>query len=562
MNLLGKATDKNFWKSVREKDCFKAHLDELSKMWDKYCGDETIPAFKYSNYKLFWETGDRKEYETQYFGRRNALDCSLLLTLIYPENEKYRERLNDIIFSICDEYSWCLPAHQGSLDEVNETKLDLFACETGFALSEIYTVAGEYLDPLIKNRIKKEVDRRIITPFASVDNYGEWENWDFNWTAVCMGSVASSIMLMRPEIANDAMIARFNRAMDRYIGGLGDDGVCLEGGGYWDYGFCFFTVYADMVRAFTNGNVDYFKQDKVERVAGFLQTILICENCAVSFADAGSTFSYHSGLLHYLKDRYPHSVSVFSPKYWSKNITSRFCSSLRSFIWFNEEYYYNPASADEDFERFSEKSGWFIKRTASYGFAAKGGHNGEPHNHNDVGSFIFAKNRRQVIVDLGSGLYTRQYFSANRYSFLEASSRSHSVPVIDGKYQIASGGARATDVNFENGELSMNIVGGYGDIGIERIDRRFSFTEDGVTLSDSFVYDGEHSVVERLVSLIEPDISGVGTVKLDEVTVSYAPDICDCFVTSEYTTRYPDKLCYMIDFKLKNGVNEFSCSIK
>ena len=116
--------------------------------------------------------------------------------------------------------------------------------------------------------------------------------------------------------------------------------------------------------------------------------------------------------------------------------------------------------------------------------------------------------------------------------------------------------------NFENGELSMNIVGGYGDIGIERIDRRFSFTEDGVTLSDSFVYDGEHSVVERLVSLIEPDISGVGTVKLDEVTVSYAPDICDCFVTSEYTTRYPDKLCYMIDFKLKNGANEFSCSIK
>ena len=53
------------------------------------------------------------------------LDSAVLLALIYPEEEKYIVRLMDQIYAICDEYTWCLPAHQGKLEKNNNCKIDI-----------------------------------------------------------------------------------------------------------------------------------------------------------------------------------------------------------------------------------------------------------------------------------------------------------------------------------------------------------------------------------------------------------------------------------------------------
>jgi hypothetical protein len=60
--------------------------------------------------------------------------------------------------------------------------------------------------------------------------------------------------------------------------------------------------------------------------------------------------------------------------------------------------------------------------------AAKGGHNGEMHNQNDVGNIIVHVNGEPVIPDIGRGRYTRAYFGPQRYQHLVNSSRGHSVP--------------------------------------------------------------------------------------------------------------------------------------
>ena len=137
MNLLGKAMDKNFWKEVREKECFTKYREELFYLWKTECEDKETMALRYSDFKLYWVTGDRGVYERTYFSRRKAMDCAALLSLIYPEEEKYLIKLMDVIYAICDEYTWCLPAHQGQLEPNNNVRIDLFASETGFALSEI-----------------------------------------------------------------------------------------------------------------------------------------------------------------------------------------------------------------------------------------------------------------------------------------------------------------------------------------------------------------------------------------------------------------------------------------
>ena len=561
MNLLGKAMDKNFWKEVREKDCYKKYRDELFYLWKNECEDKDTMALKYSDFKLYWVTGDRGVYERTYFSRRKAMDCAALLSLIYPEEEKYLIKLMDVIYAICDEYTWCLPAHQGQLEPNNNVKIDLFASETGFALSEIYTMLEDRLEPLIKNSILAETERRIVKPFTAVDNYGWWERGTNNWTAVCEGSVGCMLMLLYPDKVDEAMQERFAKSMECYLSGFTEDGMCLEGCGYWHYGFGFFTVYADMIRRFTDGKTDYFKRDKVRTIATFIQKMYLSGRSSVSFADGGRTLSYHLGLLHYLKNEYPDDVLVYDSKYsYNYDGCGRFCLQLRSAIWMDEEIFNNPAPDNKSAEYYAPESEWLIKRTSAYGFAGKGGNNAEHHNHNDVGTFIFAKNGRQVIMDLGSGRYSRQYFAADtRYTILECSSRGHNVPIVDGVNQFTSKDAKATATKYENGVFSMNIATAYKCDGLEAINRKFSFTEESVTLSDSFTYNGNGKITERLVTLLVPEITEPGTVKIEDVTVKYNPEKCVCTIDSE--PKNERETCYFIDFALNKDEKEFSVEI-
>ena len=101
---LDKAKSPAFWENVQKNDCFKSFREELLEKWELY-GDETdIPALRYRDFKLFEETGNRSVYQTPFFKRRSILNVSAMLSLIYPDEVKYFERLLDIIFAICDEY--------------------------------------------------------------------------------------------------------------------------------------------------------------------------------------------------------------------------------------------------------------------------------------------------------------------------------------------------------------------------------------------------------------------------------------------------------------------------
>ena len=126
MKLLGKAHDKEFWTEVREKECYKGFRDSLLYQWEKN-KDYTPEVLPYSKFKLFFTTGSRSEYEGPYFQRRHNLEIAAMLSLIYPDEQKYLDRTMELIYAICDEYTWCLPAHQGKLEPFNFNRIDLFA---------------------------------------------------------------------------------------------------------------------------------------------------------------------------------------------------------------------------------------------------------------------------------------------------------------------------------------------------------------------------------------------------------------------------------------------------
>ena len=561
MQLLKKATDPMFWKSVREKECFAPYVKEVLSMWENTCKDKPIPSLRYSDFKQFTITGSRKEYEDPYFARRHALDASALLSLIYPENEEYFNRLMDEIFAICDEYTWCVPAHHGAIDIENPNRIDLFAAETGFALAEIYTMLEDRLDPLIKSRVRTEIDRRIISPFCSVDRYGFWENGTTNWTAVCVGSVACTCMLMRPELVF-SLKPRFDRAMEFYLRGFEDDGICTEGCGYWHYGFGFFVVYADMIKTFTKGETDYFKLEKIKTIATFIQKMFLSENACVSFADGHPTLRYHLGLVHYLKSVYPDDVVIYDRKYsYNYDHCGRFCLQLRAAIWYDEAFE-TASTPKENVTYYGEDAEWFVHKTPLYGFAAKGGHNEENHNHNDVGSFIFAKDGVQVLTDPGPALYTRQYFTAGeRYTFFHSASRGHSVPIIGGAYQQTGIEYKANNSCVKNDTFTTDIAGAYGIAELHSLSRRFDCKEDSVTVCDTISYEGKGKITERLVCAFEPIQKKDGILSVHNCEIVYEKEnVASVSIARHTFDGKPD--CFTIDFELKEGAQTFTFTVK
>ena len=559
MRLLGKAHDKEFWQDVREKDLYEDYRKMLDVQWEKH-KDYQPEVLRYSDFKLFWTTGNRSVYEGPYFKRRHCVEISAMLSLIYPDKQEYLDYTMDLIYAICDEYTWCLPAHQGKLEPNDNCRIDLFASETAFRLAEMFVLLEDRLEPLIKNRIIYEINRRVIDPFTATKYYGWWEKGNMNWTAVCMGSVANTVMLMRPELATDEFIERANASMDTFLGGFKDDGMCLEGLGYWGYGFGFFLMYADMVRKFTDGRVDFFKQEKVKSVATFSQKTVLTGDCSLSFADGGAKYSYDIGRMHFLKDEYPDDVLVYDTKYAASS-QGKFCLLLRRLIWMNEKYLTDYADDTVEREYYAADSQWFIKRTANYGFAAKGGTNAEPHNHNDVGTFIFAKNGRQVICDLGGGRYTRQYFAADtRYTYLETRSGGHNLPIIDGVEQCCGSNARALDAEAKDGVFTLDIAQAYRYEGLNALKRTFECGADSVKLTDVIAYNGKGSIIERLVTRLKPEIVEEGRIVIEDTEIVYDPNTCTCKIeTGKLSTEAEVSL---INFKLKEGVKTFTCTIK
>lgn len=555
MKLMGKAQDKEFWAYVREADCYKSIIERLKNDYAKNMETGPLKCHKYSEFKLFWTTGNRTIYEKGFNLVRARVLYSAILSLIYPENEEYLDVLMDSISAVCDEYSWCLPAHHGKLEVNDNARIDLTAATTAAHLAEIYTVLEDRLEPLIKNRIKAEIDRRIVNTFCPAVNYW-WERGRMNWTAVCMGSVARAIMLVRPDIITEQFIQRTVTSMEGFLTGFDSMGICFEGCGYWAYGFGHFVTYAEMLRRFTDGRIDFFKREKVKNISTYYQKMFLSGDKSASFSDSGNVLRYPLYLMHFLKSEYPDDVLVYKTQYASWD-----SGSIRSFSWYDDETFKNPAKDDVSFELFAPEAEWMIKKTAAYGFAAKGGCNNEFHNHNDVGSFVFAKDGEHVFTDPGGGQYTRQYFAAEtRYLGVECSSRGHSVPIVNGENQKFGREYAAKDVSYENGVLTMDIAGVYAMDGLDSLIRRIEMNDDCVRLTDTFDYNGEGDIVDRVVTRTQPVIGENGNVTVGKGSLIYNVDDADIDVTSEIDSK--NNAIWFIDLKLKKGIKSITYLMK
>lgn len=466
------------------------------------------PDTCYSLFRQHAITGNRVGYQTPYYAKRQRLVLFSLLAWQEPSNAAYVQALEDTIWSVCSEPYWCLPAH--FLVEENEplplqdyaTQIDLFAAETGFALAEILQLCAHLLSPVIRQLIEDQLEARIFAPFCNAARYFRFECMTNNWSAVCAGAVGAAAMYCIQDGARlSSILHRAMSCMEVYLSSFGEDGVCVEGVDYWSYGFGFFTCFADLLYKRTNGVIDLFANAKVEAIARSQSLFYIGKGGTISFSDGGEAGRYRMGLSCYLARRYPGSVipdiAVAAPVL--QDTCARYCLALRDFLWYDENAVFG---LPKDEMRYAQNAKWFILRRKAVCLAAKGGHNGESHNHNDGGSFFLAKNGVQLLCDFGAGEYDAKYFSEQRYEVFVNASRSHNVPIINGLLQAAGADfACANETASENG-FSLDVNGCYACSTLTAFHRAFHVEADGtVTLADRFAFSALGDVTEVFATL-------------------------------------------------------------
>ena len=476
-------------------------------------------------FRLFETTGDRSVYQDAYFDRRRRL-VSLVIVTIIDETDEYLPALNELIWEISNEYTWALPAHLATGNErvkayplPPEQIVDLFSAETAHALAELLNILGNRLDEWLQYRIRAEIERHVFQPIFEMQHHFEWENASMNWAAVCAGSVGMAALLLEKDRERlVTIIERMLRTMECFLEGSGTDGACPEGINYWVYGFGYYSYFAEMLHAYTDGALDLLQNEHVRGIATFPAAVNLGNDNFINYSDASAKGTIPPGFASYLIERLQTNIPGLSVPDFHADPVYRWGHIIRDLLWTNATHLHQ-APTEGTF--YLEDVAWLIAKQRLRGqiiaFSAKGGHNDEPHNHNDLGHFIIHVGGESILSDLGAGVYTRQYFGDERYENLHTSSQGHSVPIINGKRQSAGSAYAATVTHYDtraNGvNLQIDLSSAYDLDSLKSFLRSFDWEVDSaqnrarLSLTDSFQFEEFPAAVEEcFISVIEPVI--------------------------------------------------------
>lgn len=340
------------------------------------------------------------------------------------------------------------------LPDYEKSCLDIFAGETGKTLSFVYLILKDKLDAIsvnISNRIKKELEKRILQNYLAHTDY--WylgldpnappNNWN-PWINVNVLFVALSICTDKQtltEIAYKVMLT-----LDRYLRLVPADGACDEGPAYWEKAGAAAIECMYYLSCMTDGWVDVTQNEKIKNIAEFFTNAYISHNRFINFADASSVLEMDYGFLYHIgKTANCKPLMEYAKKVFKDYNTPAPLPQIMKQYFYNITYYDDVQNSESAFcakkELFLESLSFLsvrqhIQDDNGLFFAAKGGHNSESHNHNDVGNFMVYKNGQPFLIDAGARVYDANTFNGKtRYTLWNNISAYHNVPTINGHNQ-------------------------------------------------------------------------------------------------------------------------------
>ena len=524
-NPYAKIGERDFWEALPERTR-QVQITEA----EKFLG-QPWPALPATLYLEFARIGNRSNFEEPYFERRERL-TDLVLAECMENKGRFVDEIVNGLWAILEESSWVLPAHIGSqkagvgLPDTGEPIVDLFSAETVGILSWSYYLLGERLDqvsPLIRPRLVKEAHTRVLDPCFQRDDFwwmafhtdhiNNWNPWcNSNW-------LTAALLLEKDDKLRTMVVAKILRSLDLFMASYHADGGCDEGPSYWGRAGASLFDCLELLRSASNGKIDIYDQTLIREMGRYIYRVHIDGPYYINFADAPAKLTISGDLVfrygERIGDKNMTALGAFVEQQRMKSSPlpgrdlSRGLAALAGLGAITKtegrESYIRDAWLD-GIQVMAARS----KEGSAEGLylAAKGGHNNESHNHNDVGNFIVYYNGQPVLIDAGVGTYTRKTFSDQRYEIWTMQSAYHNLPTINGVMQHEGREFAARDVRYHAddsaAELSLDIAGTYPEKAGVRSWKRTVRLERGKVVQLTEDYSLSRREAELTLSLMTP----------------------------------------------------------
>ena len=554
-NLLPEFTNPELTQSIIPQENFKP-FPQTPEGWKKILPDsvinliikkgddalnkpfEEIPATVMLE---FVRNNNRTDYEKISFEKRNQL-WNMVMAESVEGKGRFTDQIINGIWSICEESFWGISAHVGiqkvgpGLPDVEDPIVDLFSAETGAVLAWTDYFVGPELDKvskLIRKRIRYEIDRRIFKPMTTA-KYG-WMgggNPDVklnNWAPwIASNYITADLLIEKDETKRTHALNIAIKIMNQYVNGLGEDGGCDEGPGYWTAaGACVFDG-LNLLSDATNGKFNIYKDPFINKMGAYIYNSHIDGKYFINVADAHPEME-PDGLLIFRFGKDVDNKDMMNMGSWAFHIYDEKGVGLENFHRTRTLYdllAIKPCAA-YPYKENPAKDVWYsdVQLMASRSnnglfVASHAGTNGESHNHNDVGDFMVYADGNPVIIDVGSGTYTARTFSKDRYKLWFNTSPYHNLPTINGIEQGAGLQFSATDVSYtksnNSSQLSMNIAKAYPETAGVKSWRRtvkLDKTKGDIEVKDEYKMDrNPDSLTQTFMTVCNTDITSPGKI--------------------------------------------------
>ena len=541
-NLFPSAEDRGAWEAVSPEQ-----REEIRTLNAEYAAP--YPMRTATEFLAYVRDDSRLADEDPYFFRRRKLCAAVLACCVFPEAPI--DSVIDGIWCIAEGTSWVVSAHNVNpipgapapaeypLPDPDDPYVDLFSAQTGMILSLTLQMLGGRLDgetPMLRKRIEREIERRILEPFRTRDDFwwmGNLRKDLCNWTPWILSNIlvcAAVYPMTKTELA--AIIERACGMLDRYLDIVPEDGGCDEGPGYWNMAGGSLMDFLEILEKLTGGAVSFMQETKIRNLLAFPRNAALGGGWFANFADSDAKPMISGERLQAAGERLGDSGLV--------RLGARIRGSIRDQLYDLPhltralELIFHPAPAEDAGVEETPGDVWLpelqfrIIRRGSFVLACKGGHNGENHNHNDVGSFILTVEGEPEIVDAGNMLYSAKTFSSRRYTLWNVRAAYHNLPMI-GRFEEKEGREHeARNVKATRNGLELELAAAYEEgAGVRSLRRAFALEEDGLTLTDEIRLETEMPVTWVFMLRHKP-VTGAGWADAGAVTLRFSEELEAC----------------------------------
>ena len=504
--------------------------------------EKDIPLLPASLYREYVTIGNRSNYETLFFLRRD-MAVSFAVAEAYENKGRFTEKLMDVVWAIMEESTWLLPAHLYCSPHYSDASLGpvfgdnslhglaLFAATTCGTLATVYMLCKDKLDaiePIISQKMEYSLKERGIKNFLQTEFWwgGGLGRKTNNWCPWILSNILlTTAIVEKDNYVRERVVTKAINYLDNFLACYEPDGGCDEGPAYWGAAGAAMFDCLELIDDMSGGKISVWDSELVKNIGDYIYKVNISGNRYVNFADCAPKTSPTAGMLIRFGEKTKSPFLVSFGKKQAKYGDYFFSAShmYRSLKWLNTPYVQEESCPMPLYSELPDlgvitarecedsEKGMFL--------AAKAGNNGEMHNHNDCGNFMVYYNGNPVIIDTGVGRYTKQTFSSDRYKLWFMQSGYHNLPSFGGVDQKEGEKFTSTEKRFSESERSLSCELKYAypeSAGIESYIRTSSLSGSVVTVNENITLKEAKDIDFHLMLASKPQLSDKAKISLPE----------------------------------------------